>query len=270
MDMQNVNGVLQQIGEALQGERTMEAFDLGRRAVARFPQDPEVRAAYGDVLWCMDDLEGARRAYEEAVRLAPDAAPFQADVARVCFALAAFDAARVAAEGAQDLEDTPEAMEVLCRLAEREGDVTKADEWARRAQALDPQECSMPYRIDGEEFRRLVVEAMNEIPEPFREALEEEVAILLEPVPSEELLFSEEPPLDPGLLGLYVGVPRPQREESQRSATLPDRIYLFQHNLEHEATHRDDLVQQIRITLFHEVGHYFGFSDEELEARDFG
>jgi predicted Zn-dependent protease with MMP-like domain len=71
-------------------------------------------------------------------------------------------------------------------------------------------------------------------------------------------------------LGLYVGVALPEREGSLSGPTLPDRIYLFQHNLEHEARDHQELVEQIRITLFHEVGHYFGFSDEDLEERDFG
>ena len=96
------------------------------------------------------------------------------------------------------------------------------------------------------------------------------MAILVEPVPPLELLQMETPPLDPELLGLYDGTPLPDRDQPTTATSLPDRIYLFQSNLEHDADDRDDLVEQIRITLFHEIGHYFGFTDEEREERDFG
>ena len=85
-----------------------------------------------------------------------------------------------------------------------------------------------------------------------------------------EPLMTQSPPLDPRILGLYEGVALPDREGLAGRPALPDRIFLFQHNLEHEASTRAELVEQIRITVFHEVGHYFGFSDEDLEERDFG
>ena len=268
--MQTVDEVLRQIAEALWQDRYDDALALGRNAVRRFPQDPEVRAAHGDALWCTDELEAACRAYSEAARLAPARALLWANVARCRFALADFVAAREAAQRAQAVEETPETMEILCRLAERESDLEAADRWGRRAHALDPEEFPLPHRVDEKDFRRLVTEAVNEIPESFQNALAKDVAILVEPVPEKDLIHAEKPPLDPGLLGLYVGVPLPEREEIMGGRALPDRIYLFQRNLEHEATSRDELVKQIRITLFHEVGHYFGFSDEDLEERDFG
>ena len=84
------------------------------------------------------------------------------------------------------------------------------------------------------------------------------------------VLMHEDPPLDPELLGLYVGVPLPERTGVRDSTTLPDVIYLFHHNIEHEAGDRREMLEQIAITVYHEVGHYFGFDDDQLEELDFG
>jgi predicted Zn-dependent protease with MMP-like domain len=184
------------------------------------------------------------------------------------FGLLDFAGAREAAERARQLEEDPEALDVLCRLAERDGDLKAADRLARRAHALDAEGYPLPCRVDSDEFQRLVEAALAEIPERFRAALAGEVAILVRAVPPLDVLQGGTEPLDPELLGLYVGIPVTERTSDH--AALPDRIYLFQHNLEHAATSRSELVEQIRITVFHEVGHYFGFSDEELEERDFG
>ena len=80
-------------------------------------------------------------------------------------------------------------------------------------------------RISEADFRDVVSEAIDRLPEEFRGALDGEVAILVEPVPSVEILKSEDPPWDPELLGLYVGVPLPEREVSSaapKSAAEPD------------------------------------------------
>ena len=67
------------------------------------------------------------------------------------------------------------------------------------------------------------------------------------------------------LFGLYQGVPLTERRWDYGNA-LPDRIVLFQGPHEREARDEDDLVASIGETLIHEIGHYFGLSEEEIEA----
>ena len=268
--MATSDDALQRIDSAIHEGEYETAVTLATRALREFPNDPDLHAAYGDALWSIGDVEAARGAFEAAVRMAPQAALLWADLARVRLALLVFDAAREAASRSLALEDNADAQDVLCRLAERDGDLKKADSLARRAHALDPETFPLPCRVSSADFRGMVSKAIDEIPERFQAALAEDVALIVEPVPALELLQTESPPLDPLLLGLYVGVPLTERDGSSGRPALPDRIYLFQHNLEHEAESRDELVEQIRITVFHEVGHYFGFSDEELDERDFG
>lgn len=64
------------------------------------------------------------------------------------------------------------------------------------------------------------------------------------------------------LLGLFHGVPR--TEKSVFSSSLPDRIFLYQRNIEAVCASEVELYRQIRATLLHEVGHYFGLSEHEL------
>lgn len=90
------------------------------------------------------------------------------------------------------------------------------------------------------------------------------LAIVVEDEPSGELL--EEMAIEPPdtLLGLYQGIPLTDRSWSYGN-TLPDRILLFQGPLERESRDEDDLVVAIAETLIHEIGHYFGLSEEEIE-----
>ena len=65
------------------------------------------------------------------------------------------------------------------------------------------------------------------------------------------------------LLGLYQGVPLTERQWSHGNA-LPDRITLFQREIEEECENEDEIVVAIGETLIHELGHYFGMSEEEI------
>ena len=114
-----------------------------------------------------------------------------------------------------------------------------------------------------EEFRTLVDEALASIPDNFREAMQN-IAIVVEDEPTLELL--EEMEIDPPdtLLGLYQGTPLTERQWAHGNA-LPDKITLFQGPIEEASDDRDDVVVAIAETLIHEIGHYFGLSEEQIE-----
>ena len=112
-------------------------------------------------------------------------------------------------------------------------------------------------------FERLVGEALATIPKRFRSAMEN-IAIVVEDEPSPDLLEEMEVEPPDTLLGLYQGVPLTERHWGQGNV-LPDRILLFQGPIERESDDADDLVVAVGETLIHEVGHYFGLSEEEIE-----
>jgi predicted Zn-dependent protease with MMP-like domain len=118
--------------------------------------------------------------------------------------------------------------------------------------------------VKREEFRQLVDEALETIPDRFRDAMRN-IAIVIEDEPSNAQLAEVgiEPP--DTLLGLYEGTPLPERQWAHGN-TLPDKITLFQGPIEDASDDEDDIVVAIGETLIHEVGHYFGLSEEEIEA----
>src|SRR6186713_18981 len=104
---------------------------------------------------------------------------------------------------------------------------------------------------------------MTLIPRRFRREMRN-IAVVVEDEPSLELL--EEMEIEPpdSLYGLYQGTPLPERTWGYGN-TLPDRITLFQRTIEEGCEDEDEVRAAIGETLIHEVGHYFGLSEEEIE-----
>jgi predicted Zn-dependent protease with MMP-like domain len=117
--------------------------------------------------------------------------------------------------------------------------------------------------VQRDAFERLVAEALASIPRRFKKAMQN-IAIVVEDEPSRELLDEMEIELPDTLLGLYQGTPLTERSWGYGN-TLPDRVLIFQGPHEREAEDEDDLVVSIGETLIHEIGHYFGMSEEEIE-----
>jgi predicted Zn-dependent protease with MMP-like domain len=112
-------------------------------------------------------------------------------------------------------------------------------------------------------FRRLVDEALETIPPEFRDAMRN-IAIVIERDPSPVQLADVgiEPP--DTLFGLYEGTPLTERGWAE-GGILPDKITLFQGPIEDASADEDELIVTIGETLIHEVGHFFGLSEEEIE-----
>ena len=112
-------------------------------------------------------------------------------------------------------------------------------------------------------FERLVAEAVDLIPARFRREMKN-LALVVEGEPSPDLL--EEMEIEPpdSLYGLYQGTPLPERTWGFGN-TLPDRVTLFQKPIEEDCEDEDEVRAVIGETLIHEVGHYFGLSEEEIE-----
>ena len=112
-------------------------------------------------------------------------------------------------------------------------------------------------------FEQLVTEALTLIPRRFQREMKN-LALVVESEPTAELL--EEMEIDPpdSLYGLYQGTPLPERSWGYGN-TLPDRVTIFQKPIEEDCEDDDDIRAVIGETLIHEVGHYFGLSEEEIE-----
>jgi predicted Zn-dependent protease with MMP-like domain len=113
--------------------------------------------------------------------------------------------------------------------------------------------------MDRRRFEELVERAVEELPEFFKEKLEN-VAIVIEDLPPPEIEDRYRGQL---LLGLYQGVPRPQRSVWAQYP-YPDVISIYQRNIERICRTEEEIIQQVRKTVIHEIGHYFGLDEEKL------
>ena len=116
----------------------------------------------------------------------------------------------------------------------------------------------MGRRAFEEELRR----ALEALPSRFRGALRN-VAIVVEEWPPDWLLDELGVPDDDTIYGFYHGVPLPERSVSDPYG-LPDKISLYRGPLEEDFPDGEELRHEIRVTLLHEIGHYFGMTEEEL------
>jgi predicted Zn-dependent protease with MMP-like domain len=113
------------------------------------------------------------------------------------------------------------------------------------------------------DFSQLLDQAIHELPEEFRQKLEN-VAIIVEDYPSEDLLERMEVPEDETLFGLYEGVPLTERGHFE-APLHPDRILIFQGAIEDACDSPEEVKEELKITLVHEIAHFFGIDDDYLE-----
>ena len=111
-----------------------------------------------------------------------------------------------------------------------------------------------------EEFEDAVRDALDEIPEELA-AMMDNVVVLVE---------DEAPPDEPDLLGLYEGTPLTERGEFWAAGSLPDRILVYRLPTLAICEDRDEVVEEVAITVVHEIAHHFGIDDERLHALGWG
>jgi predicted Zn-dependent protease with MMP-like domain len=112
-----------------------------------------------------------------------------------------------------------------------------------------------------EEFERVVEEALDSLPPRFGDLIEN-IAIAVEEEPSDEDYASSEGDDGEELLGIYRGVALTQRAHDD--PLLPDEIAIFRGPINRIARNRAEALEEVRRTLIHELGHYFGLCDEEM------
>ncbi|ADO72601.1 metallopeptidase family protein [Stigmatella aurantiaca] len=183
------------------------------------------------------------------------------------FELCQFEDARVAFE--EVLEDAPDegwAYHYLGLIAERRGDTREAKKRFAKAQALLPREFPPPVALAEEEFDQALEAAVKALPEHVKGYLDN-VTISVEDIPSNDDLLAQSPPLSPSILGVFRGTPVGERSVTNAYDHFPAAIVLYQKNLERFARTREELIEQIGITVMHEVGHLVGLDEDDLWER---
>ena len=116
--------------------------------------------------------------------------------------------------------------------------------------------------MDKNKFEDLVEKAYNNIPQKFRDKIDN-VAIKVEDYPSAEDLETLKIRGKGLLLGLYRGTPLPQRSVWQ-GVRLPDEIVIYQKDIEKVCKTEEDIEERVNEVLQHEIAHYFGLNDDEI------
>jgi predicted Zn-dependent protease with MMP-like domain len=120
-------------------------------------------------------------------------------------------------------------------------------------------------RLSRREFVGLVRLAYQQLPANFQKALDNvDVSVEEWPTPEELGLLTEAGTL----FGLYTGVPLPERTGGDPA--LPDQIIIYRQPILRNCSTREEVVQEIKVTLWHEVGHYLGLSEEDLHRLGYG
>jgi tetratricopeptide (TPR) repeat protein len=227
--------------------------------------------AFNDVGQAKEALDRA----DLALKLTPRDAEARYERAVGLFELCRFKEAKESFQTLlTDTERAGHAHHHLGLLLEREGKWSAAEKHFAKARALSPVDFAMPQLLSADEFRREVDKAVAALPEDMRRDLKG-VPVATEEIPREDDLLSGDPPLSPAILGLFRGPPLKESCTPEPGAGMqslakgePCRsVALYRRNLARAVGTREELIEQIRVTLLHEVGHLRGEDDFELAAR---
>jgi len=117
------------------------------------------------------------------------------------------------------------------------------------------------------DFERLVLQALEELPDQFRDALENiDLQVRWRPTPAE---LRRAGIRRGSLFGVYLGVPLPRRSHGY-SMALPDTIVIYQRTHEMHCRNEAEIVEQVRQTVLHEIGHYLGIDEDRLQELGIG
>jgi predicted Zn-dependent protease with MMP-like domain len=256
--------LVEDLGEYEQAVKMCDELLSGHVDLPRLDRSTEGEVHYlkAKAVFYLDDLEGALFLTRRALKTSGDVAIYRAFEGQILFELGRFPDARRVLETAVAID--PEAGHAVYHHAlvlERLGEDDEADRAFQQANALDPDHYPMPAAVDEPFFRRAVEEALDNLPRSIRDYVGD-VPVLVEDFPSSDLMSNEN--VSPQILGIYIGIPK---TEIELQAPIEDltRILLFKRNLEKICRDRDDLIEQIQITVRHEIGHHLGLSEEDME-----
>ena len=259
--------VVQRIEAMLEADRIEEAIEAIAAARAKGEGNPvDLTFLLGDAYLGLGRAAEAEPQFRAVLEHDPDCPSSRCWLAMCLFLQWRFPEAEAAVQAAREVPGALADLDVIHgALLERRGEFEAAEPFFLRAAAAAPDKYQPPVRISRAEFDREVRQAIRKLPRQFRQALDR-VPVVVQDVPAASLAAGEDrAEVMPDILGLFDGIPLPETSAFDMVPTRPNSIYVFQRNLERIAKDRADLIEQIRITLYHELGHYLGFEEEDMD-----
>ena len=260
------DATVQRIEALLEDDKIEEAIAAAEEALAKGDGNPiDLTFLLGDAYLGLGRAKDAEAQFRAVLEHDPDCPSSRCWLAMSLFLQWRFDEAEAAVKAAREVPDALADADVIHgALLERRGCFDEAEPFFLRAAAAHPDKYPPPVRMTRDEFDREVRKAMKKLPRQFRQCFDR-VPVVIQDVPDAKLAKGpDNEHLAPDMLGLFDGVPLPETSEFDLPQVRPNTIYLFQRNLERAAKDRADLIEQIRITLYHELGHYLGFEEEDM------
>lgn len=243
------------------------AVRLARQALA-LQDDGDGRYLLGVALLDSGEEEDGLIELEGALTADPTHVDAWAALGRAWFDRCDWEDARQAVTSALRLDPHhPDALYVRACLRERRGDHDGAARDYLAAAAEAPDDYPVPVRLDDEAINTVVEQVIDTL-HPSLQRYLADVPILVDEVPDEELLSSFDPPMTPtDLVACFSGPSLTERSTLGPWSQLPATIVLYRCNLARLATDREGMLEELRITLLHEIGHFLGLDEADLEAR---
>jgi predicted Zn-dependent protease with MMP-like domain len=245
-----------------------EAEKLVMKALKRWKTSTELWTLSGEIAYEQGDPERGVEHFREAIRCSEVNAFSWGGLAKCLLEVGEAKEALDAAIEATRLH--PKDGDLIYTLAvalEITGQGEAAQLSYQEAHRLSPQVYFEPFRVTRDTFDSIAFGYFEALPDEVKSSLGR-VHIEIYDSPLDVEVEEGESPLPPLLLGLFDGYSRADESlENPWSSAFPARVYLFQKNIERACPDLDELKRQINITLLHEVGHFLGLNEEELEKR---
>ncbi len=227
--------------------------------------EAEVYYLKAKALFYLDDLEGALFLLRRALKAHGEVGVYRGFEGQILFEMGRFHASQQSLDRSRALDpDSAHTLYHSALVAEHVGSAEEAERLFARAANLAPDLYPLPVRMSEAEFKDAARQALDSLPESIRSYVRN-CPILIKDLPGSDLVLKEN--LSPQVLGIFEGVPRTAAGHSGGGELSPDgdAILLFKRNLEKVAVDPRSLVEQIQITVKHEIGHYLGLGEDELE-----
>jgi len=248
-------------------EEAIERCDLllaARSPLPRLDRQSEAEVYYlkSKALFYQDELEGALFLVRRALQTGGELSVYRSFEGQILFELGRFEEAHHRLERSVAIEpDAPHALYHLGLVLERLDRAEESERALTQANSLAPEQYPLPTPIELARFETAAREALEDLPRSIHEYVDG-IPILIEDFPSHELIDGEN--VSPQILGIFIGVARTQAGVTDQPGDV-DRIILFKRNLEKVCRDEAQLIEQIQITVKHEVGHYLGLDEDDLE-----
>jgi predicted Zn-dependent protease with MMP-like domain/uncharacterized protein HemY len=242
-------------------EAALETLDAAFDFIDEEADLIEAIAVRAEALIATDNREGARTALAELSSSVIDDPDLSLQLGGLALDAEDHAAAKRWIEVARK-EPTLEAdaLHLLGRVHEADDERAAMIAAWQRVRTLDAAAKHPPGTptLGDDELEELALAALDELPAEVRKRLDE-VPILIDTLPSEHHVAEG---LDPRMLGVFEGTPLPAAGSGVPDVT---RIVLFKTNLERTAVDKDELAEEVRVTVLHETAHYFGLDEDDLE-----